>query len=46
MLIVMYTHSIIDDALHMVVGIIPVGRFLWHADATDAECECDCIRGV
>lgn len=42
----MYTHNIIDDALHLVVGVVPEFRVLWHADVIDVDCEDDCIGGV
>lgn len=43
---VMYTHSVIDDALYMAVGFVPEVRVLWNADVTDLEYENDCIGCV
>lgn len=40
---VMYTHSVIDDALYMAVGFVPEVRVLGNADVTDLEYENDCI---
>ena len=43
---VMYTHSVIDDALHLGVGVVPEVRVLGNADVADAECNVNCIGGV
>lgn len=43
---VMYTHNIIDDALHLGVGVVPEVRLLRHADVTDVECNVHCEGGV
>ena len=43
---VMYTHNVIDDVLHMGVGVVPEVRVLRHADVADAECNDNCVGGV
>lgn len=43
---VMLTHSLIDDVLHMGVGVVPEVRVLRYADVTDHECYVNCEGGV
>lgn len=43
---VVCTHGLIDDALHLGVGFVPEDRVLRHADVTDDECYVNCTGGV
>ena len=41
-----FTHNSIDDALHLVVGVVHEVRVCRDADVTNFECNDNCIGGV